>query len=206
MIRRGAWRRCVAFFALPGAVAACDSGTTEPIPQRPNLILILTDDLDWKSMSYLPRLQRLADDGATFQNFFVTTPVCAPSRATMLRGQFAHNHGVFVNGGDVRGFDRFRDLGRESSTIATWLKSAGYRTAFLRKYMNGYPDFASHVPQGWSEWFAVLDKYFDYRVNDNGRIVEYHGTDNYETDVIASKAAEFMRRWAADETPFFIYI
>lgn len=124
----------------------------------------------------------------------------------MLRGQYAHNHGVLVNSGAMGGYDRFRELGRESSTIATWLQSAGYMTAFLGKYMNGYPDFPTHVPEGWDEWFAVLDKFFDFRVSENGRIVEYHGPENYETDVLASKAAEFIRQAAAAEAPFFIYI
>lgn len=206
VFRRGVRGRFFALLTPLVVVAACDSGTTEPIPPEPNFIVILTDDLDWKSMSYLPRLQRLADEGVTFQNFFVTTPVCAPSRATMLRGQYAHNHGVLVNSGAMGGYDRFLGLGRESSTVATWLHSAGYRTAFLGKYMNGYPDFETHVPEGWSEWFAVLDKYYNFRVNDNGHIVEYHDTDNYETDVIASRAAELIRNWAADEMPFFIYI
>jgi arylsulfatase A-like enzyme len=188
------------------AFTACDSGTTEPIPPQPSFVVILTDDLDWKSMPYLPRLQRLADEGVTFRNFFVTTPVCAPSRATMLRGQYAHNHGVLVNSGAMGGYDRFRELGRESSTVATWLHSAGYRTAFLGKYMNGYPDFEAHVPVGWDEWFATFDKYFNFRANDNGCIVEYQGPDNYETDVIASRAAEFIRAAAAAQAPFLLYI
>src|ERR687894_3000518 len=95
-------------------------------PERPNVILILTDDLDAASISHLPNLQSLLiDQGTTFENAFVTDPLCCPSRATILRGQYAHNHGVLGNEPPWGGSQKFHELGHENSTVATWLDDAG---------------------------------------------------------------------------------
>lgn len=158
----------------------------------------------------MPLLKRfLADQGTTFANFFVTHPLCCPSRATFLRGQYPHNHQVLTNGSPSGGFRRFRRLGHESSTVATWLQEAGYRTALLGKYLNGYPSGEStHIPQGWNEWYAVTDgHYYEYQLNENGELVDYgEASEDYETDVLARKAIDFMRRAAADREPFFAFI
>ena len=70
----------------------------------------------------------------------------------------------------------FRDLGHES-TIATWLREAGYRTVLLGKYLNGYP-MTTYVPPGWDEWYAVAGgvSFFNYSLNENGQLVRY-GSD-----------------------------
>ena len=86
-----------------------------------------------------PTCKLLAEEGLTFTNAFVTTPLCCPSRASILRGQYAHSHGVLSNGGDNGAFPTFYRLGDEESTVATWLQDAGYRTALIGKYLNRYP-------------------------------------------------------------------
>ena len=145
----------------------------------PNIIVILTDDLDARSVACLPNVQTLlAAEGVTFANAFVTTPLCCPSRASILRGQYAHSHGVLNNVGDNGGFPAFYRLGDEDSTVATWLQGAGYRTALFGKYLNRYPKGAveSHVPPGWDEWtaFASSDEdegvsyYSGYALNEDG--------------------------------------
>ena len=111
----------------------------------------------------MPNVQTLlAAEGLTFTNAFVTTPLCCPSRASILRGQYAHSHGVLNNVGENGGFPAFYRLGDEDSTVATWLHDAGYRTALIGKYLNRYPKGAaeSHVPPGWDEWsaFASTDE------------------------------------------------
>ena len=102
----------------------------------------------------------------SFANAFVTTPLCCPSRASILRGQYAHSHGVLSNGGDNGGFPAFYRLGDEESTVATWLQDAGYRTALVGKYLNRYPKEASesHVPPGWDEWTAFASSDEDEEV------------------------------------------
>ena len=119
------------------------SGCTVPRTSesaKPNIIFILTDDQDLETLAHMPRVQALlVKQGLTFKNAFVTTPLCCPSRASILTGQYPHNNDILRNAPPLGGFVKFRDLGREGSTVATWLKAAGYRTALFGKYLNGYP-------------------------------------------------------------------
>ena len=184
----------------------------------PNFVVIVVDDLDSASVSYMPSVTRLlAERGATFSRFFATTPLCCPSRASLLRGQYAHSHGVLSNTGDNGGFPAFYRLGDEDSTVATWLQDAGYRTALLGKYLNRYPKGAaeSHVPPGWDEWSAFASSdvdeggayYSGYALNENGTIVRYgQQPSDYSTDVLTAKAIDFVDRTAAAGNPFFLYI
>jgi N-acetylglucosamine-6-sulfatase len=106
----------------------------EPSTDKPNIVLILTDDQDARSLDYMPRVKaQLIDRGTTFDNGFVTDPLCCPSRATILRGQYVHNHTIRGNTAP-NAHDRFRDLGLEESTVAMWLHEGGYRTALIGKY------------------------------------------------------------------------
>lgn len=209
--------------------AGCASGGAKP-PQAPehkptrparsappNIVLILTDDLDMTHVEYMPRLRRLvAEKGTSFTNSFVTYAVCAPSRASILTGQYAHNHGVVENRPPRGSFRRFHNDGREASTIATWLRAAGYRTGMVGKYMNYYPPVRepSYVPPGWDDWRGYFDwssaaenrVYYEYDMNENGRVVRY-GTEekDYLTDVLRDKALDFVAR-SGDDQPFFLYL
>jgi arylsulfatase A-like enzyme len=180
--------------------------------EQPNILLILTDDLDTRSLEFMPNVaELLGQQGTTFANFFVTTPLCTPSRASILTGQYVHNNGVLGNAGKSGGFSTFHRLDREQSTIANWLQDAGYRTALIGKYHNGYPepDNAGYVPPGWDEWFVGVDgtgKYFDFSVNDNGQTVAFgHGAENYSTDIFAARAVDFIRNTEPGQ-PFLLYL
>jgi N-acetylglucosamine-6-sulfatase len=198
-----------------GSAASAASAATHPAAhEKPNFIVILTDDLDVKSVEFMPKLKALLTKrGTTFSNYFVTESLCCPSRASLLRGQYPHNHQVLNNNPPEGGFEKFYKLGHEQSTIATWLKAAGYRTVLLGKYLNQYPgkEKPSYMPPGWDEWYGLLyrqDKYFDYRMNENGRVVSYgHQANDYGTDVLAAKTVDFIARTAANgKQPFFIYL
>ena len=157
--------------------------------QKPNIVLILTDDLDAGPMplSRMPSVRRyLVNQGTTFENAFVTNPMCCPSRATILRGQYSHNHKVLSNGPPLGGFKRFRP--REKSTVATWLQSGGYRTVLVGKYLNGKP--RGHKPPGWDEIYAG----------------GYSADGVYHTDWYASKASGFIKRMKGERRPFFVYL
>jgi arylsulfatase A-like enzyme len=171
---------------------------------KPNIILVLTDDQDLRSLAHMPRVKaNLVDRGTTFKNGFVTDSLCCPSRASILRGQYPHNHGVKGNV-EPSGHDAFRDLGRESSTIATWLHDeGGYRTALIGKYMNAYDQL--YVPPGWDYWFATHGsaKYRNY--NDNGTLVDYPNFSP-STDRLAKKAYSYLERTKDDPRPFFLYL
>jgi arylsulfatase A-like enzyme len=171
---------------------------------RPNIILIVTDDLDAASASKVPSIKGyIADKGLTFDNAFVTSALCCPSRATILTGQYPHNHLVRSNVPPVGGFKTFRELGRERSTLATWLDEAGYETALFGKYLNGYGQIGrNHVPEGWDEWYGTVG---NTQLNQNGKVITYEA-DTYLDDALSGLAQDFVRRQEGRDTPFFLYI
>jgi len=203
--------------------AGCAGSPESPSPDssapttRPSVVLIVTDDLDIQAAAYLPvTLSAVAAAGMTFRNAFVPTSLCAPSRASVLTGELAHNHGLVTNSLPRGGFERFNAEGGEGSTLATWLREAGYRTVFLGKYLNGYPGGnPSWVPPGWDDWHADFSaddagetglNYYDYSMNDNGVVTVYgRGYEDYVTDVVAAKAREALRD-VPDAQPFFLYV
>jgi arylsulfatase A-like enzyme len=93
----------------------------------------------------------LVEEGTTFERAFVSLPSCCPSRATMLRGQYAHNHGIWGNLYPEGGAKLFARKGLDSSTVATWLDGSGYRTTLVGKYLNEYETL--DVTPGWDGWF-----------------------------------------------------
>ena len=103
-------------------------GADAQTAERPNFVVVMTDDLDEHSMTQLRGIKTLmGSNGVTFKNSYVTFALCCPSRASFFRGQYPHNHEI-TSGGSNRGEPRFRQLGRDQSTIATWLNDAGYKT------------------------------------------------------------------------------
>ena len=178
---------------------------------QPNIIFILTDDQDEESIARMGKLQeRLVDQGTAFENAFVTTPQCCPSRATFLRGQYAHNHRILSNNPPLGGFEKFHNLGLERSTIATWLHEAGYTTAYMGKYLNGYGEKkpTRYVPSGWDVWRARLGGVGGdtYDVNENGDIKTYDRHELHETDYYSDRAEEFVRNHRGDGDPWFMVV
>ncbi|HSG45310.1 MAG TPA: sulfatase [Anaerolineales bacterium] len=177
----------------------------------PNIIFILTDDLDFPLMPYMENTNKLiGDQGATFTNYFVTSSACCPSRASTLRGQYPHNTGILENS---PGFEQFYRNGNDETTIATWMKNAGYKNSYLGKYMNLYPAGVkrTYIPPGWADWHVFLDEgesfYFAYSMNENGKLVRYQKkAEDYSTDVIKNRAMEFIDKYSNKRSPFFIFI
>jgi len=211
----GAGKRFQVQTAAPTLAALADV-TVVPKSNRPNFLFILVDDLDAKlgSMQYLPRIQELMiSQGMTIDNFLISTPVCCPSRSSILRGQYAQNHQVYTNAAPLGGFDKFYALHNETSTLATWLQAAGYRTALFGKYLNGYPfaNNSTYIPPGWNEWVSPARgtpyKEFNYYMNENRKLVGYgFGANDYMTDVLSQKVDDYLRGPASDSKPFFIYL
>lgn len=206
----------LALGALAATVMVAQSACSQVQGARPpNIVFVLTDDLNLDETSVMPRLKALlSDQGATFPNQFVSVSLCCPSRTSILRGQYSHNTGVQTNGGTNGGFETAYALGLEQSTIATWLQAAGYRTALFGKYLNGYPNTATdtYIPPGWDEWYSASKggspyAEFNYTLNENGTLVKYGSSPaDYGTDVYANKATDFMTRSAREGKPFFTYI
>jgi N-acetylglucosamine-6-sulfatase len=192
-------------------------------PSKPNIVLIMDDDQSVNLQRFLAKTNAaIADKGVTFDNSFVNYSLCCPSRSTMLTGQYAHNHGVRGNQLPSGGYAKLKPtLG---NTLPVWLQRAGYYTAHIGKFLNGYgrdaPD--TDVPPGWNEWYGSLDDpdgftggtytAYGYTLNENGQIVHYGSTPDavdpptYQTDVYSQKAADFIRRLAPGRKPFYLSI
>lgn len=204
-----------------GLTQASTEGSTEPRPGvredrvPPNILFILTDDQDAASVAEMPSVRRLlVAEGTTFNKAFVTTAMCCPSRSSILRGQYAHNHKVLENGFPHGGFRRFRKLGREDSTVATWLDGAGYHTGYMGKYLNEYGSFKEpslHVPPGWDDWigyeggFQEEETYDAFKVNLDGEVVRRDADRRHETDFLHAQAESFIEARGKDE-PWFLTV
>jgi len=116
------------------------------------MIFVLADDLDYASAFKMPQITSLlAEQGASFEEAFVSHPICCPSRATILTGLYDHNHGVKGNSPPEGGFQTFVSEGHEENTIGTRLQEGGYQAAFLGKYLNQNPaGDPTHIPPGFS--------------------------------------------------------
>lgn len=196
----------VAGLLMPGSPALQVSGTaTAP---RPNILVIMTDDQRLDDQRVLSRTRALlAAKGTTFDNSLVALALCCPSRATFLTGQYPHNHGVLANSGPNGGYSRLDS----SNTLAVWLQNAGYYTAHVGKYLNGYGTSSPAAPKGWSRWFGLIDpstyRYFGYSVSVDGVPVTYgDSAGDYQTDVLAAEAERILRSRAGSAQPFFLSV
>ena len=172
--------------------------------KRPNVVLINTDDMNVSDMFVMRHtLALLGARGTTFRNSYVSYPLCCPSRATQLTGQYAHNHGVLTD-------QRFTDLD-SANTLAVWLKRAKYRTAMVGKYLNGYGAVdPRQVPPGWKQWFGLTggteQKRYGFKLNENGKVHNYpRKPANYIDYVLGAKVNGLVKAWAPSPKPFFLY-
>jgi arylsulfatase A-like enzyme len=175
----------------------------------PNVIEIVTDDQTVRDLEVMGATKRLiADEGVTFGNSFVNFSMCCPSRATLLSGQYAQNHGVMGIYPPTGGYGKFDS----DNSLALWLQRGGYHTAHIGKMLNGYgSDSPANVPAGWSEWYASVDpstyRMYGYTLNENGVFRTYGDPQQenpavYQTDVYTAKAADYINRNSG--RPFYL--
>ncbi|CBY20536.1 unnamed protein product [Oikopleura dioica] len=184
--------------------------------KSPNIVFILTDDLDvaMGGMTPLEKTRRLLGDaGATFTNVFASTPICCPSRSTILTGRYQHNTKVLNNTIDGNCSSPAWQQNMEPSSIGAKLQPLGYKTFYAGKYLNMYgfkkAGGVEHVPKGWDSWNALVgnSRYYNYSISRNGK-EEKHGdnfTLDYLTNLVANDSVNFINAMKPD-SPFFMIV
>jgi N-acetylglucosamine-6-sulfatase len=188
--------------------APAQAATKKPATkERPNVVVVMTDDQDFRSMGVMPKTRKLIGArGTTFDQNIVNFPLCCPSRATYYSGQYSHNHKVLWNNPPQGGYDKFK--GKE--TLPVWLSRAGYRTIHIGKYLNEYGQRRpKEVPPGWQDWYGGVDPttydYYGFTINHNGKLKTYGRTPkDYSTDVYTGLAEEAIRTASKKAQPFFM--
>ena len=193
-----------AILALVAGAAPAEAAQT-----RHNVVVVMTDDQDFRSMGVMPQTRSLiAKRGTTFSTSVVSFPLCCPSRATYMTGRYAHNHGVKWNNFPQGGFYRLK----QAETLPVWLQRAGYRTIHIGKFLNetGERD-PTEVPKGWDDWHGGVDPstydYYGYTLNHNG-VPQTYGRESkdYSTDVYAGIAEQAIADSRKKGKPFFLNI
>ncbi len=189
---------------------------------RPNILVIEADDMRTDDLAWMPHVRRLIQrTGLTFENSFAPYPLCCPSRASFLSGEYSHNHGV-LDTQDPYGYQAFHDR----TTIATVLHRAGYRTAIVGKYLNGYGrqdipgthrSSLHYVPPGWTDFNALSDHRWKPWQEVGGGTYNYrHATQDinhrtvtwprkYSTTVLARQARHLIGKYSATAKPWFLW-
>jgi N-acetylglucosamine-6-sulfatase len=196
-----------------GPSAAATGASISAVAHGPNIVFILVDDLSRNLLAPIagvqtPNLDAMRADGTVFANYFVTDSLCCPSRSSIFTGKLPHNTQVFTNTPPLGGYGAFMAHQNDAHTFAVALQNAGYKTAMLGKYLNGYMPVKDGVPQGWSEWDVDGAKgygEFDYILNQNGTPRHYGKSEqDYLTDVVSRLGRAFIEK--SSPTPFFIEI
>jgi len=209
-VRRGriALFTAVALSGVVVPVALTNGPLAAAADPRPNIVLVMTDDQALVDQRYMRQTNRLiGGTGTTFTNAFATEPLCCPSRVSILTGQYSHNHGVLSNLPPLGSITAF---GGRDNTLPVWLDSAGYRTGFIGKYLNG-PLVPSPEP-GWDHWVtpagseSTETRMYDYDLSVDGTVVHYGSTpDDYKTDGLTRHAQDFLNEPSAEPFALFVW-
>jgi len=186
-IARGIALGIAAWFGIGGS-AAVHAAHDAPNIRRPNVLIVLCDDLRWAALSCMghphlrtPNIDRLASEGLLFVNAFCTTSLCSPSRASILSGLYAHAHGVTNN---------FTEYPPELDSFPRRLQGAGYATAYIGKWHMGEDNDA---PRPGFDWFVThkgQGKYFDTEFNFHDQKREV--VPGYYTTVVTDMAQQWL--------------
>ncbi|CAN5534465.1 sulfatase [soil metagenome] len=172
-----------------------------------NIVFFLLDDATAEDVEYMPNVQSLLrEQGVTFTRAYSAFPLCCPARASILTGNYPHNHRVLGNVDPLGGFEIFND----PQTFATWIND-DYSTALVGKYLNDYADTyrgRRYVPPGWDAWRAPVEpgtyNYLNQTLNIDGALVDFPG--EYSSRLYGRLAREFLDDQGAGPEPFMLYL
>ncbi|KAM3600590.1 uncharacterized protein V6R79_025502 [Siganus canaliculatus] len=198
------------------ALLTCCVRCASPSERPSNIILIVVDDQDVELGGMIPMKKTRAligAEGATFVNSFTVTPLCCPSRSSILSGRYPHNHQVRNNTVAGNCSSAAWQRGPEAAAFPALLSKHEYQTFFAGKYLNQYGSKETgdvgHVPPGWDQWHALVgnSQYYNYTLSVNGK-EERHG-DNYHqdyfTDLITNRSLNFLDN-CSPQRPFFLML
>jgi arylsulfatase A-like enzyme len=197
---------------VPGSPNGAVNNNGSQKDSRPNIVLVLLDDAAWdtlgeSALSEYPTLDKIAREGLYIDKFFLTTPVCGPSRASILRGQLAHNTGIHGNSPPNGGFGEFYRNGFADRDMGALMNEADYATYFVGKYQNnGFPQETGdreYVPPGWDKFYGTLGNYYyGTAYTDNGRrgVIE---PEKFRSDHEFDVAVEYVK--SHKDGPFLLY-
>jgi len=185
-------RGCVSFLvvaaAAPSGLPVCLAA--EPVP-RPNFLIIVSDDQRAGTMDFMPLTkQRIFDQGIVFTNAFVTTPLCAPSRASILTGMYAHRHGVRTN-----------DDSLVLPTVIDRLHDAGYFTGLVGKYLNSWSGTPRAEFDFWVSFPGGAEPYVNPTLYVGDQLVQFTG---YQTDILRDYGLQFLQAASEQGRPFVL--
>ena len=188
------WLAVCAALVVALCTVLLDTGCNRREEPRPNILFVLTDDLNTRLLPYLPELEKMLPARGMSLEMTVPTPVCVPSRASILAARYAHNTGVTRNGPLGGGVWAFEKNGSAASTFAVWLHDVGYRTGFFGKYLNEHEKAGAAVPPGWDRWSSygkvTLSRAGFSVIEDGGRERTIHKV--YDTDFFAAEAVRWL--------------
>jgi N-acetylglucosamine-6-sulfatase len=157
---------------------------------RPNILLILTDDQPYRSMSEMPKTVAAFADGMEFTNVFLATPRCASSRASLLTGLYTHNHEIYRNRGAAK---KFKARGLHRKSLDYYLRQSGYTCGLYGKWENNYNEIPAFVPPGFARFVCTITETGTVKVNTNGIVRKPDIQRRDETSWLTSRAVAFMQ-------------
>ncbi|WP_232676338.1 sulfatase [Nocardioides sp. R-C-SC26] len=189
-----------AFAVTSGSAAPGAAERSGPV--RPNIVLVMADDLSLAELQFLPRVRSLlGTGGVTFSEATAPHPLCCPSRAQMLTGQYAQNNGVRNNRTALGGYRAFEPR----TALPVWLQRAGYTTAMIGKYLNGYAEEGVGPEPGWDYWDPTIARTYQYygftQYADGSPTKPWE----YHTDYVARRSADLVQKYAGQKAPYFLW-
>ncbi|MEX0988045.1 MAG: sulfatase-like hydrolase/transferase, partial [Bacteroidales bacterium] len=196
---------------LTSVLTGCNNNPgQEEVP--PNVVIILTDDMGYGDISCYddraintPNIDNLADKGVRCTDFYVPTPYCAPSRATLLTGRFPLRHGMVINPAPDAGIDDV-GIGAEELLLGEVFKGAGYRTSLIGKWHLGHKEEYFPVKHGFDEYYGILysNDMRPVQIIENLDTVLNPVDQAILTKAYTEKAIQFIRK--NKESPFFLHL